>query len=46
MYEIDKGWWFVPKALNKFTVSLRDNLKPNAGWFAYALFPARLAGQL
>ncbi|MBL8580063.1 MAG: DUF1254 domain-containing protein [Mesorhizobium sp.] len=30
MYEIDKGWWFVPNALNKFTVSPRDNLKPNA----------------
>ncbi len=25
MYEIDKGWWFVPNPLNKFTVSLRDN---------------------
>jgi hypothetical protein len=21
MYEIDKGWWFVPNALNKFTLS-------------------------
>ena len=30
MYEIDKGWWFVPNALNKFTVSERDNPKPNA----------------
>ena len=30
MYEIDQGWWFVPNALNKFTVSLRDNLKTNA----------------
>jgi hypothetical protein len=30
MYEIDQGWWFVPNALNKFTVSPRDNLKPNA----------------
>jgi hypothetical protein len=30
MYEIDKGWWFVPNALNKFTVSMRDNPKPNA----------------
>lgn len=29
MYEIDKGWWFVPNALNKFTVSPRDNLKAN-----------------
>ena len=29
MYEIDQGWWFVPNALNKFTVSPRNNLKPN-----------------
>lgn len=27
MYEIDKGWWFVPNELNKFTVSPRNNLK-------------------
>ena len=30
MYEIDQGWWFVPNALNKFTVSPRNNLKSNA----------------
>ncbi|MGB9269449.1 MAG: DUF1214 domain-containing protein, partial [Pseudolabrys sp.] len=30
MYMIDQGWWFVPNPLNKFTVSLRDNPKPNA----------------
>jgi hypothetical protein len=29
MYEVDKGWWFVPNPLNKFTVSLRDNPKYN-----------------
>ncbi|MGH6934250.1 MAG: DUF1214 domain-containing protein, partial [Dongiaceae bacterium] len=29
MYEIDQGWWFVPNALNKFTVSLRDKPKYN-----------------
>jgi hypothetical protein len=29
MYQIDQGWWFVPNALNKFTVSRRDNLKTN-----------------
>jgi hypothetical protein len=29
MYEIDQGWWFVPNRLNKFTVSLRDDLKRN-----------------
>jgi len=30
MYMIDQGWWFVPNKLNKFTVSPRDHLKPNA----------------
>jgi hypothetical protein len=30
MYQIDNGWWFVPNPLNKFTVSPRDNPKPNA----------------
>jgi hypothetical protein len=29
MYEIDQGWWFVPNALNKFTVSLRNNPQYN-----------------
>jgi hypothetical protein len=29
MYQIDKGWWFVPNPLNKFTVSPRNNLKYN-----------------
>ena len=29
MYEIDKGWWFVPNPLNKFTVSPRNDLKFN-----------------
>ena len=29
MYMIDQGWWFVPNALNKFTVSPRNNLKAN-----------------
>ncbi|MDG4553077.1 MAG: DUF1254 domain-containing protein [Candidatus Competibacter sp.] len=30
MYEIDQGWWFVPNALNKFTVSPRNDLTYNA----------------
>lgn len=30
MYEIDQGWWFVPNALNKFTVSPRNDLKYNS----------------
>jgi hypothetical protein len=29
MYMIDQGWWFVPNALNKFTVSPRNDLKAN-----------------
>jgi len=29
MYQVDQGWWFVPNALNKFTVSPRDDLKKN-----------------
>jgi hypothetical protein len=29
MYLIDKGWWFVPNELNRFTVSLRDKPKFN-----------------
>jgi hypothetical protein len=27
MYEIDRGWWFAPNSLNKFTVSPRNNPK-------------------
>ncbi len=30
MYEVDQGWWFVPNALNKFTVSQRNRLRTNA----------------
>ena len=30
MYEVDQGWWFVPNALNKFTVSPRNNPKYDA----------------
>lgn len=30
MYMIDQGWWFVPNALNKFTVSMRNEPKFNA----------------
>jgi hypothetical protein len=30
MYEIDRGWWFVPNPLNKFTVSPRNDLKHDA----------------
>ncbi|CAH1661106.1 DUF1254 domain-containing protein [Chelatococcus asaccharovorans] len=30
MYEIEKGWWFYPNALNKFTVSQRNDFRKNA----------------
>ncbi|MFT3805264.1 MAG: DUF1214 domain-containing protein [Burkholderiaceae bacterium] len=30
MYELDKGWWFTPNPLNKYTVSPRDKLVANA----------------
>jgi hypothetical protein len=29
MYEIDRGWWFVPNPLSKFTVSPRNKLRYN-----------------
>jgi hypothetical protein len=29
MYMVDRGWWFVPNTLNKFTISPRDKLKTN-----------------
>ena len=45
MYEIDKGWWFVPNPLNKFTVSPRNNLEVQRRRFADALLPERVAGQ-
>lgn len=38
MYEIDQGWWFVPNALNKFTVSPRNNLTTNADGSTTLLF--------
>jgi len=45
MYEIDKGWWFTPNELNKFTVSERDKLKPQRRRLDDALFPERVARQ-
>jgi hypothetical protein len=44
-YEIDKGWWFVPNALNKFTVSPRDNLKSNADGSVTLYFQNRSPGK-
>ncbi len=38
------GWWFVPEWLNKFTVSLRNNLKINPGSITL-YFPDRIAGR-
>jgi len=29
MYKVDRGWWFVPNPLNRFTISQRDQLKYN-----------------
>lgn len=30
MYQVDRGWWFVPNPLNRFTIGQRDNLVRNA----------------
>ncbi len=45
MYEIDKGWWFVPNPLNKFTVSPRNNLKYNADGSLTLYFQATSPGK-
>jgi hypothetical protein len=45
MYKIDQGWWFTPNALNKYTVSPRNNPKYNARWLVDALLPERIAGR-
>jgi hypothetical protein len=29
MYQVDRGWWFVGNALNRFTISQRDALAYN-----------------
>jgi hypothetical protein len=44
MYEIDQGWWFVPNALNKFTVSPRNNLKSNADGSVTLYFQSETPG--
>jgi hypothetical protein len=44
MYMIDEGWWFVPNPLNKFTVSPRDNLKPNPDGSITLYFQAKSPG--
>jgi hypothetical protein len=44
MYQIDQGWWFVPNALNKFTVSPRNNLKPNPDGSVTLYFQAESPG--
>jgi hypothetical protein len=44
MYEIDKGWWFVPNKLNRFTASMRkSNVQPRR--VADAVVPERVARQ-
>jgi len=45
MYMVDNGWWFVPNALNKFTVSPRDNLKPNPDGSTTLYFQAESPGK-
>lgn len=44
MYMIDEGWWFVPNALNKFTVSPRNDLKYNADGSLTLYFQAASPG--
>jgi hypothetical protein len=44
MYEIDQGWWFVPNPLNKFTVSPRNDLKPNSDGSITLYFQAESPG--
>lgn len=44
MYEIDQGWWFVPNPLNKFTVSPRNDLKPNPDGSITLYFQAESPG--
>lgn len=45
MYEIDQGWWFVPNPPDKFTVSPRDNLVPNADGSVTLYFQAESPGK-
>lgn len=45
MYMVDGGWWFVPNPLNKFTVSPRDNLKPNPDGSITLYFQAESPGK-
>ena len=45
MYEIDKGWWFVPNPLNKFTVSPRNDLKYNPDGSLTLYFQNELPGK-
>lgn len=44
MYMVDGGWWFVPNPLNKFTVSPRNNLKPNPDGSVTLYFQAESPG--
>ena len=45
MYEIDQGWWFIPNALNKFTVSPRNNPKAKADGSLTLYFQNEFAGR-
>ena len=44
MYEIDKGWWFVPNPLNRFTVSMRNKPTTNPDGSLTLLFQTTSPG--
>ncbi len=45
MYQVNKGWWFVPNALNRFNLSSRDELKPNKDGSLTLYLQARSPGK-
>ena len=45
MYMVDQGWWFVPNKLNRFTVSPRNNPRPNKDGSLTLHFQAQSPGK-
>jgi hypothetical protein len=45
MYEINKGWWFVPNPLNRFTASMRNNPTSNPDGSLTLLFQNESPGK-
>ncbi|MFL5288020.1 MAG: DUF1254 domain-containing protein [Rhodopila sp.] len=45
MYEIDKGWWFVPNPLNRFTASMRNQPLTNPDGSMTLLFQNESPGK-